>query len=73
MHQKQNASAKAKRTNATSSAAKLWLLPPQQRRSAIELVIRHSKADHDMRRNYLQGQRGDCLSALLAGCGPNLR
>jgi hypothetical protein len=26
-----------------------------------------------MKRNYLQGENGDCINALLVGCGFNLR
>lgn len=44
-----------------------------KRRNAIEPVIGHSKADHGMGRNYLKGQQGDQINALLAGCGFNLR
>lgn len=44
-----------------------------KRRSAIEPVIGHAKQDHALGRNYLQGQLGDCLNALLVGCGFNLR
>jgi IS5 family transposase len=44
-----------------------------KRRSAIEPVIGHSKSDHCLGRNYLKGQLGDSLNALLAGCGFNLR
>jgi transposase, IS5 family len=44
-----------------------------KRHSAIELVIGHTKSDHGLGRNYLQGQVGDCINALLAGCGFNLR
>jgi IS5 family transposase len=44
-----------------------------KRRSAIEPVIGHSKTDHCLGRNYLKGHLGDCLNALLAGCGFNLR
>jgi IS5 family transposase len=44
-----------------------------RRRSAIEPVIGHVKHDHRMDRNYLQGQEGDRINALLAGCGFNLR
>lgn len=44
-----------------------------RRRSAIEPVIGHGKADHALGRNYLQGQVGDRLNALLVGCGFNLR
>jgi IS5 family transposase len=44
-----------------------------RRRSAIEPVIGHSKSDHALGRNYLQGQRGDQINALLVGCGFNLR
>jgi transposase, IS5 family len=44
-----------------------------KRRSAIEPIIGHGKADHALGRNYLQGQVGDRLNALLVGCGFNLR
>jgi IS5 family transposase len=44
-----------------------------RRRSAIEPVIGHLKQDHKMERNYLRGQEGDCINALLTGCGFNLR
>jgi transposase, IS5 family len=44
-----------------------------RRRSAIEPVIGHLKQDHRMKRNYLQGTNGDCINALLVGCGFNLR
>jgi len=44
-----------------------------RRRSAIEPVIGHLKQDHRMKRNYLRGQDGDCINALLVGCGFNLR
>lgn len=44
-----------------------------KRRSAIEPVIGHAKSDHSLGRNYLKGQVGDCINALLAGCGFNLR
>ncbi len=44
-----------------------------RRRSAIEPVIGHLKQDHRMKRNYLQGQAGDEINALLVGSGFNLR
>ena len=44
-----------------------------KRRSAIEPVIGHSKQDHALGRNYLQGQQGDRINALLVACGFNLR
>jgi len=36
-------------------------------------VIGHLKQDHRMKRNHLQGKNGDCINALLVGCGFNLR
>lgn len=48
---------------------KLW----RRRRSAIEPVIGHAKHDNRMTRNYLKGQEGDKMNAILAGCGFNLR
>ena len=44
-----------------------------RRRSAIEPVIGHLKQDHRMKRNYLKGQAGDQINALLVGSGFNLR
>lgn len=44
-----------------------------KRRSAIEPVIGHGKQDHGMSRNYLRGESGDRVNALLSGCGFNLR
>jgi IS5 family transposase len=44
-----------------------------RRRSAIEPVIGHLKQDHRMTRNFLHGEAGDCINALLVGCGFNLR
>jgi len=57
-----------RRKNVTRSFRK-WL----RRRSAVEPVIGHVKADHRMNRNYLKGQEGDRMNALLAACGYNLR
>lgn len=44
-----------------------------KRRSAIEPIIGHVKSDHRMDRNYLKGEDGDKINAILAGCGFNLR
>lgn len=44
-----------------------------KRRSAIEPVIGHLKQDHALKRNYLHGELGDRINALLAACGFNLR
>lgn len=57
-----------RRTSVTRSFRK-WL----RRRSAVEPVIGHIKADHRMDRNYLKGREGDRMNALLAACGYNLR
>jgi IS5 family transposase len=43
-----------------------------KRRSAIEPIIGQTKSDHRMDRNYLKGEDGDKINALLAGCGFNL-
>ena len=42
-----------------------------RRRSAIEPVIGHIKAEHRMGRNYLAGQQGDAVNAILAAAGYN--
>jgi IS5 family transposase len=44
-----------------------------KRRSAIEPVIGHMKQGHGLSRNYLKGQAGDQINALMAGVGFNLR
>jgi len=42
-----------------------------RRRSAIEPVIGHIKAEHRMGRNHLAGKRGDAVNAILAAAGYN--
>jgi IS5 family transposase len=44
-----------------------------KRRSSIEPIIGHTKADNRMDRNYLKGREGDRINAMLAGSGRNLR
>ena len=44
-----------------------------KRRSAIEPLIGHMKNDGLLDRNYLQGQLGDQLNAILSACGQNMR
>lgn len=44
-----------------------------RRRSAIEPVIGHAKGEHRMGRNYLAGQAGDAINAVLAAAGYNFR
>jgi IS5 family transposase len=44
-----------------------------RRRSAIEPMIGHMKADGRLGRNYLLGAAGDAMNALLVGAGHNLR
>ena len=44
-----------------------------RRRSAIEPVIGHAKAEHRMGRNYLAGSNGDAANAVLAAAGYNFR
>jgi hypothetical protein len=44
-----------------------------RRRSAIEPVIGHLKAEHRMRRNYLWFEHGDAVDAVLAAVGCNFR
>jgi transposase, IS5 family len=44
-----------------------------RRRSAIEPVIGHAKAEHRMGRNYLAGKAGDAINAVLAAVGYNFR
>jgi transposase, IS5 family len=44
-----------------------------RRRSAIEPTIGHVKSDNRMGRNYLKGDEGDRLNAVLAAAGYNMR
>ncbi len=44
-----------------------------RRRSAIEPVIGHLKAEHRMGRNYLGHRQGDAINAVLAAAGYNFR
>ncbi|MFA5864954.1 MAG: IS5 family transposase [Phycisphaerae bacterium] len=44
-----------------------------KRRSSIEPVIGHAKSECRLGRNYLKGQEGDKMNAILVGCGYNLR
>ena len=44
-----------------------------KRRSAVEPVIGHTKTDHRMDRNYLNGSDGDANNAVLAAAGYNFR
>ncbi|AUX78971.1 transposase [Sinorhizobium fredii] len=43
----------------------------KRRRSAVEPVIGHLKAEHRMGRNYLAGEHGDAINAVLAAAGYN--
>ena len=42
-----------------------------RRRSAVEPVIGHTKAEHRLGRNYLKGRDGDRANAVLAAAGYN--
>jgi len=44
-----------------------------KRRSAIEPIIGHMKSDGKLDRNYLTGELGDKINALLCGAGHNIR
>jgi IS5 family transposase len=44
-----------------------------KRRNAIEPVIGHLKSDGLLGRNYLKGELGDALHAILCGAGHNIR
>jgi IS5 family transposase len=52
-----------------SRSFRKWL----KRRCAIEPVIGHLKSDGRLDRNYLKGEIGDKINALLCGCGANIR
>lgn len=42
-------------------------------RSGIEPIIGHLKQDHRLNRNYLLGEAGDKINAVLSGCAFNLK
>lgn len=44
-----------------------------KRRNAIEPIIGHLKNDGLLGRNYLEGEVGDALHAILCGAGHNIR
>jgi IS5 family transposase len=44
-----------------------------KRRNAIEPVIGHMKNDGLLGRNYLKGELGDAMHAILCGAGHNIR
>lgn len=44
-----------------------------KRRNAVEPVIGHMKNDGRLDRNFLKGEEGDAINALLCGAGHNLR
>jgi len=44
-----------------------------KRRSAIEPIIGHLKNDNGMSKNWLKGEDGDMINALLSGCGYNMK
>ena len=44
-----------------------------RRRSAIEPVIGHCKSDGHLDRNYLKGQQGDRINAVMSAVGYNMR
>ncbi|PLX49058.1 MAG: IS5/IS1182 family transposase [Desulfobulbaceae bacterium] len=44
-----------------------------KRRSAVEPIIGHMKADGKLKRNWLKGVLGDKINALLCGAGHNIR
>jgi IS5 family transposase len=44
-----------------------------RRRSAVEPVIGHLKAEHRMGRNHLAHAKGDAINAVLAAAGYNFR
>ena len=53
-------------------------LPPAlkrllKRRQVVEPVIGHMKTDGLLDRNWLKGERGDALHAVMCGAGHNLR
>lgn len=54
--------------NATRSFRKML-----KRRSVVEPTIGHLKSDHRLERNFLKGEQGDNINALMSGVGYNLK
>jgi len=44
-----------------------------KRRNAVEAKFGHMKNNSRLDRNFLLGREGDCINAILCGCGVNLR
>ena len=58
-----------KRKKSLTRSAWRWL----RRLAAIEPVIGHLKSESRLDRNYLLGEEGDRINAMLSGCGFNVR
>jgi transposase, IS5 family len=58
-----------RRKKSISRSELKWL----KRRSAIEPMFGHLKAENRMSRNLLPGKEGDRINAILSGCGYNMR
>lgn len=43
------------------------------KRSAIEAIISHLKHEHNMIRNFLKGEDGDRINAILSAAGYSFR
>lgn len=52
---------------------KLQLRNSFRRRAAIEPIIGHAKSDYGMDRNYLKGEVGDAINAMLAAAAFNFK
>ncbi|EQA60970.1 transposase DDE domain protein [Leptospira alexanderi serovar Manhao 3 str. L 60] len=50
-----------------------WQRKWMNRRAAIEPIISHLKQGHKMDRNFLKGQEGDRINAILSAAGCNFR
>ena len=56
-----------------STYATHYLKRLMKKRNAIEALFSHAKRDGQLGRNYLKGEHGDQLNALLSAVGHNLR
>jgi transposase, IS5 family len=57
----------------TKRGVTAWIKQRLKRRNAIEPVIGHMKSDGRLDRNFLKGEMGDAVNALLCASGHNLR
>ena len=61
------------RVSGQSPSQSVYFRRLSRRRSIVEATIGHLKSDGRMGRNFLLGEQGDAINALLSGTGHNIR